>query len=260
VQNLRELYATGELSPKLTEIYFGERPHEELYDVKDEPSQLNNLVADPTFAKELDRHRKLLDDWLAKGDAGEGEESNEELAFQSKDQKWGRAVNPEYEVVRTDSDGDGLSDAWEKINGRDPADGKLLFTFDCGGWQTEGWKGSTKLGNIAGRQGFLDFQLEDGSGVIRREGLKLDAKKNGGALALTARASADVTVQFAAKTQNSRDVSTLVSIKLPAGKDFSKVMIPMPKNEAWSGTIESIQLKLDGRPGTIVEIDAILIE
>ena len=261
VQNLRQLYAEGKLSPKLTEIYFGERPHEELYDVKSDPSQLNNLAGDPRFAKQLDRHRKLLDGWLSKGDAGEGEESSEELAFQSKDQKWGRAVNPEYEVVRSDSDGDGLSDAWEQINGRDPNDGKLLFTFDCGGWQTEGWRGSEKLGNIAGRQGFLDFRLEDGSGMIERDGLNLDATKNGGEFVLTARASSDVTVQLSAQRRAADELTALVSVKLPSSADaFTKVTVPMPKNDAWSGSIESVQLKFDGQPGTMLTIDSIAID
>jgi N-sulfoglucosamine sulfohydrolase len=260
VKNLRQLYADGELSPKLTEIYFGQRPAEELYDVRNDPSQLTNLVGNSKFSQELDRHRELLDEWLAKGDAGEGEESHEELAFQSRDQKWGRAVNPEYEVVREDHDGDGLSDPWETINGRDPNDGKLLFTFDCGGWQTEGWQGDENLGNLAGRQGFLDFQLEDGSGVIKRDGLNLNARKNDGEFVLTASASSDATVQLSAKTRNSNDVHQLLSLKLSAGKGLSKVKIPMPKNDAWSGTIELIQLQFDGQPGTTITIDSIAIE
>ena len=49
-------------------------------------------------------------------------------------------MNPEYEINREDNDGDGLSDKWEKINGRDPQDGRLAYEFDCGGWQTEGWQ------------------------------------------------------------------------------------------------------------------------
>jgi arylsulfatase A-like enzyme len=260
VKNLRQLYADGKLSPKLTEIYFGQRPAEEFYDVRNDPSQLTNLVGNSKFSQELDRHRKLLDEWLAKGDAGEGEESHEELAFQSRDQKWGRAVNPEYEVVREDHDGDGLSDPWETINGRDPNDGKLLFTFDCGGWQTEGWRGDENLGNIAGRQGFLDFQLEDGSGVIRRDGLNLNARKNDGEFVLTASASSDVTVQLSAKTRNSNDVHQLLSLKLSSAKGLSKVKIPMPKNDAWSGTIELIQLQFDGQPGTTITIDSIAID
>lgn len=260
VKNLRKLYADGELSPKLTEIYFGERPAEELYDVKQDPSQLNNLVGNAQYAKELERHRQLLDDWLAKGDDGVGEESLEELEFQARDQKWGRAVNPEYEVVRSDSDGDGLSDAWEKINGRDPQDGRLLFTFDCGGWQTEGWNGDEKLGNIAGRQGFLDFKLDDGNGAIVRNGLKLAASKNQGELVVRGRMTAATTMQVATKTSRSDDWQALVSIEFSGGEKLARLRCPIPKSSAWSDTIGALRIVFDSAPGTIVELDSIAIE
>lgn len=260
VKNLRKLYADGELSPKLTEIYFGERPAEELYDVKQDPSQLNNLVGNAKYAKELERHRQLLDDWLAKGDDGVGEESLEELEFQARDQKWGRAVNPEYEVVRSDSDGDGLSDAWEKINGRDPQDGRLLFTFDCGGWQTEGWNGDEKLGNIAGRQGFLDFKLDDGNGAIVRNGLKLAASKNQGELVVRGRMTAATTMQVATKTSRSDDWQALVSIEFSGGEKLARLRCPIPKSSAWSDTIGALRIVFDSAPGTIVELDSIAIE
>ena len=133
LENLHELYQSGELSPKLTEIYFGERPAEEFYDVKADPSQVNNLIDDPRYRDEIQRHRMRLDEWIAVGDEGVDEEPLAELAYQANGQKWGEGVNPEYEVVRSDSDGDGLSDDWERINGRDATDGRLLFTFDCGG-------------------------------------------------------------------------------------------------------------------------------
>jgi arylsulfatase A-like enzyme len=260
VKNLRELYASGKLSPKLTEIYFGERPAEEFHDLKNDPSQLNNLIADPKLTKSVERHRKLLAQWLAKGDAGEGEESNEELAFQGGDQKWGRAVNPEYEVVRKDSDGDGLSDAWETINDRDPADGRLLFTFDCGGWQTEGWKAvSGDLGNIAGRQGFLDFYLPNGKGAIVREGLKLNASKNQGELVITLRTSSPTTVSLAATGKTKGNTSLGVK-KSVSSDDFTKLMFPLSDQPAWNGVIRTIQLRFDANPRTLIEIDSITLK
>jgi N-sulfoglucosamine sulfohydrolase len=260
VKNLRQLYAEGKLSAKLTEIYFGQRPAEELHNVRNDPSQINNLVDDPAFAQELARHRQLLDDWLAKGDAGAGEESLEELAYQAQGHKWGKAVNPEYEVVRTDGDGDGLSDAWEKINGRDPDDGKLLFTFDCGGWQTEGWQGSNELGNIAGRQGFLDFRLTGERGTIVRDKLSLNAEKNRGELTIVARASSQAALQVSARSRDASEPALLISFEIPAGDQFSKLMMPMPKSEVWNGTIESIRLDVDGQSGTRIEIDSIAIQ
>ena len=169
---LREAYAKGELSPKLREIYFGERPAEELYDVGKDPAQLFNLAKNPKYAKELNRHRKLLDDWLSKGDTGVGEEPIQEMRENADGKKWGNGVNSEYEVFRVDSDGDGLSDFWEEENKRDPKDGRLRFEFDCGGWQTEGWKPVGIKDNIAGFLGTLDFSLASAKGALVRTGLK----------------------------------------------------------------------------------------
>ncbi|MEM9943144.1 MAG: sulfatase, partial [Planctomycetota bacterium] len=177
LRDLRTRFADGSLDPKLAQIYFGERQPEELYDIASDPAQLKNLVDDPKFQAELIRHRKLMDEWLSKGDTGQGEEPAIELEM-ADNPKWGRGVNPEYERIRSDGDGDGLSDDWEKLNQRDPADGKLHFTFNCGGWQTEGWTSSSGMDNIAGQQGFLDFHLIEGKGSLQRTGLKLDAGKN----------------------------------------------------------------------------------
>jgi N-sulfoglucosamine sulfohydrolase len=260
VIHLRDLYASGRLSPKLTEIYFGERPSEELYDVRKDPSQLNNLAADPTFSAALDRHRKLLDQWLAKGDAGEGEESIEEIRFQAggaQGHKWGRAVNPEYEIVRADTDGDGLSDDWEVANGRDPNDGKLLFTFDCGGWQTEGWKGTPNLGNIAGRQGFLEFALDDDYAEISRTGLHLDSRKNDGKLVLSMRVEADTTVTLFATTSEDATARQVVSINVPKGDGIAQHSASMTNSTTWQGSIRTISLVWIGEPGSKIEIDSI---
>ncbi len=260
VLNLRELYASGKLSPKLTEIYFGERPAEEFYDVAKDPSQVNNLVGNPKYAKEIQRHRQLLNDWLAKGDHGEGEESLEELKYQAQDHKWGRAVNPEYEVVRTDSDGDGLSDAWEKINGRDPDDGKLLFTFDCGGWQTEGWQPQTAgLGNIAGRQGYLDFVLRDGTGTIVRKGLQADVAKNQNPISIAMRADSDVKVEVLARLKGKKELWELGSVRTTASDHQRKWLLKLPSKEIPAGTIVSLQMVFSGEPGATVEVDSLAV-
>ena len=256
VINLRELYASGKLSPKLKEIYFGERPAEELYDVSKDPAQINNLAKNPAFKRELERHRKLLDDWLVKGDTGEGEEPVAEMRENADGKKWGQGVNPEYEVYREDNDGDGLSDTWEKENGRDPQDGRLVFEFDCGGWQTEGWKTTAGIkDNIAGFQGYLDFTLPSGSGSISREGLKAKATDADEALVVKLRSSKRVSVQASAngrkfgKTQKTR-----------GGKQWTSVRIPLNAQSGWTGTIESLEIGFTGSKGAFVEMDSISVE
>lgn len=257
VINLRELYANGKLSPKLTEIYFGERPAEEFYDVKNDPSQINNLIDNPEYQKQIALHREYLREWLAKGDAGEGEESKEELAYQARDHKWGKAVNPEYEVVRTDSDGDGLSDKWESINGRDPQDGRIRYEFDCGGWQTEGWAATNKsAGNIAGKLGYLDFFLGDGSVTLKRTGLKLDPAKNGDSLVLKVRTGGYVILNAWVWSEGEKHKLDWAEICFSAG--FNTVKVPMKKDLA--GMIEGVELNFQGSEDLKVEIDSISVE
>lgn len=255
VKNLRELYAQRELPPKLTDIYFGERPAEELYNVMADPHQLHNLAKDPAYQPILQRHQQLLNDWLAPGDMGVGEESDAEMKYQADGHKWGRGVNPEYEGVRPDSDGDGMSDQWEQVNGRDPEDGRLVFEFDCGGWQTEGWQAKGIQDNIAGYLGYLDFRLDKGRGAIRREGLQFKASPSDKGLVIKLRASQATRVQALAngKRLGKRQ-------KVSAGNDvFATIQVPLtPK--IWQGVIESLALDFKAKKDTFIEIDSISVE
>ena len=226
-------------------------PAEEFYDVIKDPSQVNNLIDDPKYAEEIERHRKLLQGWLAKGDSGIGEESIGEMEYQAKDHKWGRAVNPEYEVVRNDSDGDGLSDQWERINGRDPSDGRLQFGFDNGGWQTEGWEATdAAMGNIAGRLGFLDFVLPNGKAAIRRTGLELDATKNRGKLIVKLNCAAGVRVTLQNGDEPSQSQTGASSGAQSIAFDTSK----------WTKSITELAIAFEGEADSVVEIDSITIE
>ncbi|MEM9280211.1 MAG: sulfatase [Verrucomicrobiota bacterium] len=252
LQNIKDLYASGELSDDLTRIYFGERPAEEFYDVSVDPAQINNLIHDPAYADEVKRHRELLDGWLAKGDMGEGEESEAALRENGEAKKWGTGVNPEYEFYRDDSDGDGLSDTWEEANGRDPQDGRLVFEFDCGGWQTEGWTSEGIADNIAGFLGTLGFAIGEESQLIR-EGLSAQATPDDQHLLVKLRADGDVGVEVFAN-----GASLGESQSVAAGDSFAEVKISLTDSEgAWSGVIESVAVKLTGEAGTEVVVDAI---
>ena len=255
LKNLKQLYAAGKLSDDLKRIYFGERPKEELYDVTKDPAQVHNLVGDPKFATELNRHRKLLDAWLAKGDKGEGEESPNALRHNGDDWQGGRGVNPEYEINREDNDGDGLSDKWEKINGRDPQDGRLAYEFDCGGWQTEGWQAKGIRDNIAGFQGFLQFRLPGKPGSLIRKGLKV--KSNGSDQVLLIKLRADAPVEIEALA-NGKSLGT--ATKISSGKQFKEVRVPLTGNANWKGMIKSLEIKLKGAEGADLEIDLIEVQ
>lgn len=242
---MRSEYAKGTLDPKLAEIYFGERPAEELYDISVDPAQVNNLAKLPKYQAVLKEHRQILNSWVAKGDLGAGQEPDIELEINGNGRFKG--VNAEYERVRTDSDGDGLSDLWEQYNNRDPKDGQLMFEFDCGGWQTEGWISDGKTTNISGRQGFLNFDLIAAKASLKRSGLKLDSSRNQGDLVLRIRSSASAEIQFSANGEN------IASSKVSGTNEFSDLNFALGEN--WAGTIKDLKLEFKAPVGTKIEID-----
>lgn len=254
LKNLKELYATGELSEIHTKIFFGEREPEELYEVSKDPHQLVNLAGNPAYKDELQRHRELLDQWLARGDKGTGEESAAALRHNGDDWQGGRGVNPEYEINRTDGDGDGLSDKWERLNGRDPSDGRLYYEFDCGGWQTEGWKAIGFQDNIAGFQGYLDFTLEKNEVSLGRSGLSAAVTEDDESLLIRLRSSGDLKLQAIA---NGNALGQALNVA--ASEEYQDLRIPLGNAPAWKGPIKSLQLDFQGRKGDLIEIDSIQV-
>ena len=73
---MRELYAAGKLNDVQSMIMAETRPEEELYDLKNDPNELQNLAADPKFKKELLANRRRLNRWIKEtGDLGQEPES-----------------------------------------------------------------------------------------------------------------------------------------------------------------------------------------
>jgi arylsulfatase A-like enzyme len=106
VKDLKRLHADGKLTDYQDRFWFGVRPEEELYDIAKDPYQIHNLAADPAFASELERHRKILADWISKtGDKGQQPEDPVQLKATFdlwKDRPIFRdaKVNPEYDQFR----------------------------------------------------------------------------------------------------------------------------------------------------------------
>ena len=249
-KNLHYLYNSGRLSKVRKEIYFGERPAEELYNVSIDPAMIYNLVGNPTFSLELERHRKLLDEWLAVGDMGSEAEPIANLKANGDGKKWGEGVNPEYEKYRVDSDGDGLSDRWEIANNRNQNDGILYFEFDCGGWQTEGWKSTDISSNLAGSLGYLDFKLDSKKGTIYKEGLQIREANHQKIIAIKMKSNANLKIFVA------NDHGDLGSAEYLGNSSFEEVLIPLNKNMSLSGTTK-LKISFRGKKNDLVEIDHI---
>ena len=83
-------------------IFFGpSKQPEELYDLDNDPHEINNLANDPAFQKQLEHHRGILQQWIEEtGDKGQEPESDAGLLATLK--RWGKkCVNPEYDRVRS---------------------------------------------------------------------------------------------------------------------------------------------------------------
>ncbi len=65
MRRMRQLYAEGKLDANQKRPFLPTRPVEELYDLKQDPHELNNLAADRQHAETLDHLRTKLDEWMA---------------------------------------------------------------------------------------------------------------------------------------------------------------------------------------------------
>lgn len=58
--HMRELYTNGKLNEVQSRFYASLRPAEELYDLQNDPYEINNLANDPKFKSELEKLRSVL--------------------------------------------------------------------------------------------------------------------------------------------------------------------------------------------------------
>jgi arylsulfatase A-like enzyme len=63
-KHMRELYNDGKLNELQSRFYQSTRPVEELYDVVNDPYQINNLATNPKHTKTLDNLRSVLYNWM----------------------------------------------------------------------------------------------------------------------------------------------------------------------------------------------------
>lgn len=85
----RALYKEGKLTAEQSVLMAPTRPAEELFDIKADPHEINNLASDPKYAKTLHKLSTTLDNWIAEtGDKGQVEEGDEEIAVIVE--RWGK--------------------------------------------------------------------------------------------------------------------------------------------------------------------------
>lgn len=100
VKVMKQLHAENKLDAIQAQFFSDERPAAELYNLSEDPFELNNLAKDPEYAQTLKKHEAILDQWIVEtGDKGQYPENEEGLKLMLG--IWGKhAVNPEYDPLR----------------------------------------------------------------------------------------------------------------------------------------------------------------
>lgn len=122
VQVMKQLHKENKLHVVQDRFFSSERPAEELYDLRKDPFELNNLAKDPNYANILKEHAEILEQWIVTTD-DQGQYPENEANLKLMLGIWGKhAVNPEYEPLRKkfkDLAGSqfGLkSESWQKVS------------------------------------------------------------------------------------------------------------------------------------------------
>ncbi|MEZ5038472.1 MAG: sulfatase [Saprospiraceae bacterium] len=100
VKVMKQLHAEHKLDTIQDRFFLDERPAEELYNLKEDPFEINNLAGKPAYAETLKHYAAILDQWIKEtDDKGQYPENEEGLKLMLG--IWGKyAVNPEYEPLR----------------------------------------------------------------------------------------------------------------------------------------------------------------
>ena len=95
----RDLFKEGKLNAMQAFKWLPRKP-EELYDLENDPHEINNLADDPLYAEVLAKHRAILNKWIEEtDDQGQYPEPIDSLRGVLK--RWSKqAVNPEFEKAR----------------------------------------------------------------------------------------------------------------------------------------------------------------
>lgn len=98
--DIKNAYEAGKLNDVQAKYWLPNKPLEELYDLENDPHEINNLVDNENYNDVLKSHRKILENWTETyGDKGSEPQNIYSLKFIYD--KWGeRCVNEEFEEVK----------------------------------------------------------------------------------------------------------------------------------------------------------------
>ncbi|MCK0156825.1 sulfatase [Cellulophaga sp. F20128] len=100
IQVMHQLHKDNKLNAVQDRFMANERPAEELYDLKADPFELNNLAGNSAYTTVLQEYATVLENWITTtGDKGQYPEDENNLKLMLG--IWGKhCVNPEYDALR----------------------------------------------------------------------------------------------------------------------------------------------------------------
>ena len=88
---MKELHAQGKLTPVQALFMAPRKPDEELYDIKNDPYEINNLAASPEHQQILKKMRAILERWIEEtGDMGQFPEKPSSITPQERKKIYGQ--------------------------------------------------------------------------------------------------------------------------------------------------------------------------
>lgn len=100
MMEIKRLFTEGQLNEAQSQFFAKTKPDEEFYDHQNDPYEINNLIDDPEYKEEINRHRKILTDWIKETD-DKGQYPESEEVYEKIYLRWGeKCVNPEYDKAK----------------------------------------------------------------------------------------------------------------------------------------------------------------
>ena len=98
--DIKKAFEAGKLNEVQAKYWLPTKPEEELFDLENDPFEINNLALNEKFKDVLESHRAILANWTKTyGDKGAEPENIYSLKFIYD--RWGeRCVNEEFDVVK----------------------------------------------------------------------------------------------------------------------------------------------------------------
>ena len=87
---MKELHAQGKLTDVQALFMASRKPDEELYDIRNDPYEINNLAASPKQQQTLEKMRTILDKWIKDtGDLGQFTEKRSSITPRDRKRIYG---------------------------------------------------------------------------------------------------------------------------------------------------------------------------